>query len=199
MSIVGIILALSVGVPTAPALPDVSQDEYALFMDWHDGREDPRLEKDDEATKIQKIARTLGVKLAQLKAVIEKVKPVADTIAKDTEKAIIATLDTTPLKGSVLEVVVDARQSHVIAYVKWRCGDKRDADKEAAYAGWAVAASAPIARTVGVWCVNSVDTKLFSAKAAKSSLARIDRGSIDRFAEARYIRLFEEVRRGPHR
>ncbi len=199
MSILSLVIVVSVGVPEAPALPDVSQVEYALYMDWHEGRDDPRLEALDGPARLKKIARTLGVRSADLKAAIDKVQPFADTIAKDTEKAIMAVLATTPLAGRVLEVVVDARQSHVIAYVKWRCGDKRDADKEASYAGWAVAQRAEIVKTVGVWCVNSVDTKLFSAKVSKQSLALINKRSIERFAQARYIKLFEQVKRGPHR
>ena len=179
--------------------PDVSPSEYALYMDWNDGREDPRLQKYDDAGKMKKIARQAGVRTAELKAAVAKVTPLAPTIAEDTKKAITDALTTTPLKGRVLEVHVDAGQGHVVAGVKWRCGDKRDADKESAYVGWALADGGHVVKTVVVWCVNEIDTKLFSAKAANASLARINKAAIERFAASRYIKLFEEVRRGPHK
>lgn len=191
--------SVAVGTTARAGGPDVSNQEYQLYMDWKDGREDPRLEKLDEAGKLKKIAASLGVTAKELQAAIAKVQPVADTLAKDTERALRAALDTTPLKGRVLEVHVDAGQAHVVAGIKWRCGDARDADAEAAYAGWAVGDSGKLVKTVVVWCVNEGDTKLFSAKAAGAAMARISKTSIERFASSRYIKLFEEVKRGPHR
>jgi hypothetical protein len=86
-----------------------------------------------------------------------------------------------------------------VAYVKWKCGDQRDVDEEAAWVAWAVNQGGGVVKTAGVWCVNEIDTKLFSAKIGRASFERIRKEAIERFASSRYIRLFEEVKRGPHR
>lgn len=177
----------------------VTAEEYALYMDWVDGRQDPRLEKFSEDVKLKKIARSLRVKSSRLKAAITKVTPLADTLSKRAEKSLRQNLDATPLKERVIKVIVDTTQGHVVAYVNWRCGDPRDRDKEAAYAGWAIGQGSKVVKTGGVWCVNEIDTKLFSAKIARSAAARINKAAIERFATGRYIRLFEEVKRGPHK
>lgn len=176
---------------------EISAQEYATYIDWRDGRDDPRLKDASDELKLQKIAKSLGMKPAHLQTIIDRVAPVAKTIARDTESVVQTALRETPLKGRVVEVHVDANQAHVVLGIKWRCGDSRDADKEAAFAGWA-AARGTIVRTVVLWCVDAQDTKQFSARAAASGLGRIDKGQIDRFAASRYIRLLEEVKRGPH-
>jgi hypothetical protein len=178
---------------------EITSEEYGYYMDWVDGREDPRLASLDDAGKVKKIAPTLGIKPAELQAIIAKVDPVAKDVGPSAEKAINAALDESPLKGRVLEVHVDAGQGHVVAGVKWRCGDKRDIEKEAAWAGFAVAAGGSVVRTAVVWCVNEIDTTLFSAKASRANLTRINRDQIERFALARYIKLFEDVKTCPHR
>ncbi len=186
-------------VPTmASPAGEVTVEEYQLYMDWMDGKQDPRLEKFNDAKKMKKIAKNLGVKVGIMKAAVEKVSPLAKDVGKDAEKSIRASLAQTPLKGRIKDVIVDAEQGHVIAHVQWSCGDKRDAEKEMAFAGWA-AAQATVVKTSALWCVNSVGTKLLSAKASNSALSRISKSGIERFARARYIRLFEGVKRGPHK
>lgn len=177
---------------------DVTVEEYQLYMDWVDGRQDPRLEKFSDAKKMQKIAKNLGVKVSAIKAAIAKVEPIKEQVGPDAEKTIRDALGQTPLKGRIKKVVVDAQQGHVIAHVQWLCGDKRDAETEMAFAGWA-AAQASVVRTSALWCVNSAGTKMLSGKAANSALKKISKGSIPRFARARYIRLFEGVKFGPHK
>ncbi len=193
-----LVLAATLVTGSAAKAATITAEEYAIWVDWRDGREDPRLEKDSEAIRKKKIAAQLGVNVKALEAAIGKVEPVAGTIVKETEQAIRATLDGTPLKGKILDVSIDDSQSHVVAYVKWRCGDVRDIDKEASWAGWAVGDAGKLAKTIGVWCVNDGNTKIFSAKLATSAAAKIGKSSIERFAGSRYIKLFEDVKRGPH-
>jgi hypothetical protein len=178
--------------------PEITPVEYERYMDWKEGRLDPRLEKLSEDQKLAKIAASMGIKPAELKKAVDKVTPVAPSIAADSERAIQASAQETPLKGRVLEVHVDADQGHVVAGFKWRCGDERDADKEAAYAAWAVNEGAPVAKTLVLWCVNEIDTKLFSAKIGRTAFEKVQKDQVDRFATTRYIKLFEEVKRGPH-
>lgn len=198
----GLTLLLGLGVPAtalAGTEAKVTAHEYQLYMDWKDGRDDPRLKNASEATKLKKIARSLHVSAAELKAAVAKVKPVAGLLGQQTQSSIRAALQTTMLKGRLREVHVDAGQGHVVAGVKWDCGDSRDWDKEAAYAAWGVTDAGHIVKTLVVWCVDAADTKLFSAKIGRTAFAKISKRSIERFATTRYIRLFEEVRRGPHR
>jgi hypothetical protein len=178
--------------------PEVTPAEYGYYMDWKDGREDPRLEALSDDKKLAKIAQNLGIKPAELKKAIDKVERVAPTIAADSQQAIMAAAQDTPLKGRVVEVHVDADQGHVVAGFKWRCGDDRDLDKEAAFAAWAVSEGGPVVKTLVLWCTNEIDTKLFSAKIGRPGFEKVMKDQIERFASSRYIKLFEEVKRGPH-
>ncbi len=183
----------------AAGTPVITAQEYEAFMSWKEGREDPRLEKDTDAAKLKKIARQLGVSTTALKAIIDKVEPVAATLKEETERSLARALEDTPVKGRVLVIEVNADSGHVVAGVKWRCpADERDVDKEASYVAWALIDGGKIVKTLGLWCVNEIDTKLFSAKIGRVAFERIQRPSIDRFATSRFLRLFEEVKRGPH-
>ena len=198
----GVVALLLLASPTSVAATealDVSAEEFGLYMDWMAGREDPRLEKYNDAQKRKKIARSLGVQVKVLGAAITKVGPVAGTLPQQTSSAIRAGLETTTLKGRILDVIIDAEQAHVVAGVQWRCGDPRDFDKEACWAAHAVGQTGRIVKTVGLWCTDSTGIKQFSAKIARSAAQRISKSSIERFAGSRYIRLFEEVKRGPHK
>lgn len=186
-----------VGVAQA-AGPEVSSKEFQLYMDWMDGKDDERLAKLKDKDKRVKIAKNLGVSVSELNRAVDKVTPVAATLAKDSEKGVRDAADTTPLKGRLVEVHIDAGQGHVVAGVKWRCGDARDTDKEAAYVAWAVSDGAQPVKTLVLWCVNEGETKLFSAKVGRDGFEKITKDQVERFASSRYIKLFEEVKRGPH-
>ena len=178
--------------------PDITPREFQLYMDWIDGREDPRLEGLTEKKKKKKIARSLKVKVKELEAAIEKVGPVRERIRPELEAGIRANLGKTPIQGQVLEVTVDDRDTHVVAYVAWKCGHKDDREQEAAYAAWAVGQVGALVGVVGLWCVDGKKTKLFSAQIGRSGFEKINFSRIKRFAARRYIRLFEQVKRGPH-
>ena len=177
---------------------EVEAAEYGYYRAWVDGREDSRLMDLDEKTKLKKIAKQEKITVSDLQAIIEKVGPLADSLGSVNEKEIRNRLDQTVVKGRVQEVEVNLGTSHVVAYVKWVCGDKRDIDKEAAYVAWAVGQAGPLVKTLGLWCVNGSGTKLFSAQIGRGGFGRIRKGTIERFAATRYARFFEQVKRGPH-
>ena len=176
----------------------ITPEEFQLFFDWKDNKDDPRLVKDNDANKIRKIAQSLRVNATDLKKAIGRVEPAFPTLKADTEKLIREQLDKTPLKKAIRDVEVNIDTNHPVALVKWTCGDARDSDKEAAYVAWAVSQGGSIIKTAAVWCVNEADTKLFSAKIGRDQFQLVDVKSVDRFASSRYIKLFEDVKRGPH-
>ena len=181
------------------ANPSLSLEDYAAYKDWLNGREDPRLAEESEDVRYAKIAKTIGLSGEALKKIVERVTPLADGIDKMMQDKIKVHAGTTLLKTRLKEVHVDARQGHVVAGVKWQCGDMRDVKVEAAYAAWAVAQGGFLVRTLVVWCTNEVGTKLFSAKIGRPNFLKIQKPRIERFGRTRYIRLFEEVREGPHK
>lgn len=176
----------------------ITASEYQHYWDWKNGRQDPRLEGLKDRVKMRKIARTLGLKAAELKAIVARVEPQVEGIDARTAASIRRWLEKTPLKDRIEDVTVDAGQGHVVAGVEWRCGDARDIDKEAVYAAWATGKGGHIVKTLAVWCRDKKDVKQFSAKIARSAFTKIRERWIDRFASSRYIRLFESPKRGPH-
>jgi hypothetical protein len=195
-SIVFLALGMAPAVATAG---EVSPSDFALFKDWQDGQTDERLVEDDQETRTKKIAKTLGVTVEELEAAVAKVKVVESTLGSSTAQAVRSSIGQTPMASRLLDVEINTETRHVVAYVKWRCPDKRDIDLEAAYVAWAVGASNPLVNVLGLWCVNEIDTKLFSAQIGRESFTKIRKSSIPRFAASRYIRFFQKIKRGPHR
>jgi hypothetical protein len=194
-----VLVSVLLGGATAGAEPPAVQpEEYTLYVMWRDGREDTRLKKLSDDVKVKKVAQSLGVSSKELQRVIDKVDPVMATLKDDVEKAVRAAMAQTPMAKRLISVELNTETEHVVALIKWRCGDPRDWDKEAAHIAWAAASGGPVTKILGLWCVNDLDTKLFSAKIGRPGMDRIDKNAIDRFASSRYIKLFEEVKRGPH-
>tara|TARA_Y100001934_G_C12010707_1_gene612142 strand:- start:121 stop:660 length:540 start_codon:yes stop_codon:yes gene_type:complete len=178
---------------------EITVEEYRSYRAWVDGKEDPRLAKLSDEAKLKKIARQEKLKLSVLKTRIAKVEPVIGDIGPDTQQAIRNALSQTVVASRVREIEVNTDSDYVVAYVKWECGDKRDIDTEAAYVAWAASQSGEIIKVLGLWCVNSNDTKLYSAQIGREGFMRIAKRSIPRFARSRYVRLFQGVKRGPHK
>ena len=137
--------------------------------------------------------------VAELEAAIAKVQAVESTLGSSTAAAVKGSINQTPMASRLLDVEVNTDTRHAVAYVKWRCPDKREIDLEAAYVAWAIGDSNPLVNVLGLWCVNEIDTKLFSAQIGRESFTKIRKSSIPRFAASRYIRFFRKVKRGPHR
>ena len=194
--------ALLVTTLAGPVLADgvgVSPEEFSLYMDWKDGQEDPRLQELDEAVRMKKIAKNLGVKVTVLEAAVTKVSGAVAGLAPSTTSAIREALIKTPLSKRVLDVELNTDTRHAVAYVKWRCGDLRNVDAEAAYVAWAVADRGQVVNLLGLWCVNDQETKMFSGQIGRAAFTKIRKARIPQLAQSRYIRLFQDVKRGPHR
>ena len=178
---------------------EITPEEYASYHAWMDGKEDPRLAEFADDVKMKKIARQEKIKVSEFKARVDKVALIVGTIKPENQAAIRNALDQTVLKSRVREIEISTSSAYVVAYVKWECGDKRDIDKEAAYVAWAAGQAGKIIKVLGLWCVNSIDTKLYSAQIGRESFIRVKKSSVERFAVSRYARMFEKVKRGPHR
>ena len=85
--------------PMAAIAADVTPQEYALFMDWKDGQTDERLAEDDPETKKKKIAKNLGVTVAELEAAVAKVEAVVSTLGTSTAEAVRGSIKQTPMAG----------------------------------------------------------------------------------------------------
>ena len=178
---------------------EITPEEYASYYAWMDGKEDPRLAEFSEEVKMKKIAKQEKLKVSDFKARVDKVTPIVGTIKPENQSALRNALDQTVLKSRIREIEISTSSAYVVAYVKWECGDKRDIDKEAAYVAWAAGQGGKIIKVLGLWCVNSIDTKLYSAQIGRESFTRVKKSSVERFAVSRYARMFEKVKRGPHR
>jgi len=177
---------------------EITPEEYASYRAWVDGKEDPRLAEFSDEIKMKKIAKQEKIKVSDLKARVEKVTPAVGAIKSENRVALKSALDQTVLKARIKEIEINTSSAYVVAYVKWECGDKRDIDKEAAYVAWAAGQAGQVIKVLGLWCVNSIDTKLYSAQIGRESYTRVKKTSVERFAVSRYARMFEKVKRGPH-
>lgn len=198
--VVGVLVwcAFGLGGVARAAPSEIRAAEFQLYMEWKLGREDPRLQSLSESVKLKKIAASLGTTSQTLQAVVDELSPLDGTFARATQESMRAALEKTLLRGRILDVVVDAQQAHAVLGVKWRCGDPHNLDKEMATIAWAAGEGAPIVETLALWCVDERDTKQLSAKVARRAFERINPATIERFASSRYVRLFEDIKRGPH-
>lgn len=178
---------------------EITPEEYASYHAWMNGKEDPRLAEFSAEVKMKKIAKQEKMKVSVFRARVDKVTPIVETIKPENQAALRNALDQTVLKSRIREIEISTSSAYVVAYVKWECGDKRDIDKEAAYVAWAAGQAGKIIKVLGLWCVNSIDTKLYSAQIGRESFTRVKKSSVERFAVSRYARMFEKVKRGPHR
>ena len=200
VGVVGAVPRVTAAQAAAPQLAaDVTARDYKLYLGWNEGKADPKLATVKDGERLKRIAKSLGVPAKELEKVIARVDPVAKSLGPDTEASVRQSLDQTALKGRVQLVEVNAALPLVVAGVKWKCGDQRDLDKEAAIVAAAAAKGSKLVQTLGLWCVNDADTKLFSATIDRTGFEKIDPASIERFATTRYIHLFVGVQRGAHK
>ena len=176
----------------------ITARDFRLYMDWQDGRLDPRLAKDSEESKLLKIAKSLGVSTQVLKDAIALVEPQLPTLADRVKQSIEQGLKTTPLEKRLVDVKVDVSQADVVAAVAWRCPNETTIDIDAVQVAYSTMAAAPLVQALAVWCVDDKGDKLFSAKIGRGAAQKIQASQIERFASSRYIRLFETIKRGPH-
>ena len=81
------------------------------------------------------IAKQEKVSVRELESVITKVSPVQDLLVLSHENSIKSFLEKTPVYKNIINIEINASSSHVVAYIKWKCGQKYEIDKEI-YSYW---------------------------------------------------------------
>lgn len=176
------------------AAPEVTPDEFKLFRDYEAALTDERVQKIPEAKRLAAIAKNFKVKDAVLKAAVDKVQPVSNTLGPRCEAETRKLLEAGTLKGRVREVNADTASGHAVIYVSWTNVDGAKLEEEAATAALAAAKGSSIASTVAVWALDGAGTKVFEAKISASAASRFNEKRIPDFAAARYINQFEAVK-----
>jgi hypothetical protein len=180
---------------TAPV--EMTAEEYQIYKTYQEINGDPKLASMAEKVKRQKVADATKTTVKVVDAAIEKGKQFGEGIGDRTAEAIKTELAATPIGSRVLDLKVNTETDRAVAFIKWRAQSTLDFDKEACWAGLAVKEGGHIISIMVVWAVNSQDVTVFSAKADRSALLKIQKSSIPNFASTRYIKMFEEVQRGP--
>lgn len=182
----------------AQGVDSVTCDEYQHYMAWKDGIQDPRLAEDSDDDRYKKIGKTIGLTAADLKAVVGKIEPVQAQLKSAWETKIKQSLAQTPVQAQVKSVEMNVQTGSPIAYIEYGCGEAAKIDRDATWVAEAVRASGGFVKTVALWCTDGKGIKQFSAIIDRSGFEKIRKSSIERFASSRYIRLFTDIKRGPH-
>ena len=182
----------------ASSVDSVTCDEYQHFMAWKDGIQDPRLAEDSEEVRYKKIAKTIGLSDEQLKTVVGKVKPLHGQLKGAWEAKIKKSLAQTPIQAQVKSVEMNVQTGSPIAYVEYACGETAKMERDATWVAEGIRASGGFVKTLALWCTDPKGIKQFSAIIDRSGFEKIQKASIERFATRRYIRLFTDIKRGPH-
>jgi Txe/YoeB family toxin of Txe-Axe toxin-antitoxin module len=182
----------------AQNVDSVTCDEYQNFMAWKDGIQDPRLAEDSDDERYKKISKTIGLSAEDLKAVVGKIEPLQGKLKGAWESKIKQSLAQTPVNAQVKSVEMNVQTGSPIAYIEYACGETAKIDRDATWVAEAVRASGGFVKTLALWCTDTKGIKQFSAIIDRSGFEKIRKSSIDRFASSRYIRLFTDIKRGPH-
>ena len=193
-----LMLVALAGPGYAQAVDSVTCDEYQNYMAWKDGIQDPRLAEDSDDDRYKKIGKTIGLSAADLKAVVGKIEPLQGQLKGAWEAKIKQSLTQTPVNAQVKSVEMNVQTGSPIAYIEYRCGETAKIDRDATWVAEAVRASGGFVKTLALWCTDAKGIKQFSAIIDRSGFEKIRKSSIDRFASSRYIRLFTDIKRGPH-
>lgn len=197
-SLVFLTILAFAGPSLAQTVDSVTCDDYQSYMAWKDGIQDPRLAEDSDDERYKKIGKTIGLSAVDLKAVVSKVEPLQGQLKGAWESKIKQSLAQTPVNAQVKSVEMNVQTGSPIAYIEYRCGETAKIDRDATWVAEAVRASGGFVKTVALWCTDAKGIKQFSAIIDRSGFEKIRKSSIDRFASSRYIRLFTDIKRGPH-
>ena len=191
-------LLLIAQTASAQTADSITSEEYRQYMGWKNGIEDPRLAEETDDGKYKKIAKTMGLSAADLRAVVEKVQPVAGALKSTWEQKLKVSLSQTPVQAQIKSIEMNVQTGSPIAYVEYACGATAKADRDATWVAEGVRASGGFVKTLALWCTDPKGIKQFSAIIDRSGFEKIRKSSIERFASSRYIRLFTDIKRGPH-
>lgn len=181
--------------PALAAPPSLTAEEFKLWKDYVGALSDERVQKIPQKQRMAAIARNFKVKEKDLAAAVAKGEQEGPGAAKASEAEVRALFEASELKGLVTELRVDDTESHVVTYVAWKNSNGGKLEEEASLAALLVARGAPITSTVAVWAVDAASgRKVFEAKIAAETAGKFQEKRIPMFAQARYIRQFEDVR-----
>lgn len=202
---ISLVLLTFCGVPqlraqtagTATNAIELTAEEFTQYRTYVNLKDAPKLANLPEKQKRAKIAQSINITPAQLDVAIEKGEKAGDGIGDRTVAAVQAELAKTPLKGRVKEVTIDTSSEQAVIFVKWQAGNALDFDKEACHVAAAVKAGGHIVSLVVLWAANANDVTVFSARVGRNAFTKINPATINSFASSRYIKMFEQVQRGP--
>ena len=176
---------------------DMNADEFRYWRTYVQLQNAPKLKPLTENAKRAQIAKHLKISPAQLSEAIAKGEQHGEGIEQRTAEAISKALETTMLKGRIQDLTINTDTDQAVAFIKWTARSPLDFDKEACWAAWAVGEAGHIVNILVLWAVNAADATVFSAKVGRTAFTRIHKNRINSFASTRYIKMFEDVKRGP--
>ena len=195
-------LTMSFAAQTTHAneISEISAKEFYAAKYYADALEDKRIQKiKSDAKKMQKIARSIKMKVSELKAALEKVDALSGKPSELAKSAIESGFGDTRVKGRVLDVLInDSEPKHVVAYIRFQAKSSREVIKDASTIANIVHAKAPLVSTLSLSAIHpkaakTSKTSVWSAKIGSDRMQNINPKRIEAYAERMYKRLFEVV------
>jgi hypothetical protein len=175
----------------------LSEQEFKMYRNYLDAMEDPRVQAMKESQRLPAIAKDRGYKVKELERVVAKGNEVGDLQAECLKRTREA-LSSTSLMAQVEKLDIDVSQPYAIAYVGWKNAANDKLEEEASLAALNAAKACPIVSTIRVWAQDATaeaETPVFEATISKEAAAKINAERVNDFADTRYIRLFEQVKK----
>jgi hypothetical protein len=174
----------------------ISQEEFVAVTEFKALKANPKNAKVADAKLKAQASKTAGLKPQDFDAAQKKLDVYGDDLGKKAEAVLKQKLEASILGKRVGTVLVDVSQAHVVVGVSWKQGNVLDIDDEAATVAGIVAQEVPFVATLAVWATDASDKKVFSAKIGHAPMQNINLAKIKDYAKSRYIKFFEEVKRG---
>jgi hypothetical protein len=195
-----LLLLLGPAWPARAEAIDLTEEQFKTYHDYLEALQDPRVDKIKPAQRLDKIAHNFHLSLAELKQAIAKGERYGDlpAIAAAGEQAIRDALAGTPVDGRVVQVRVDAREGHAVAYVGWKEGKPEALHQEACWVAARMRKAAPLAADLRLWAVDpkDPDRRVFDAIITGGAASKIKEHRIADFASTLYIKLFQQLNGG---
>ena len=185
-------------------ISEITAKEYYAAKYYADALEDKRIQKiKSDAKKMKKIARSIKMKVSELKAALEKVDALAGKASELGKSAIEGGFASTRVEGRVLDVLInDTEPKHVVAYVRFQAKSSREVIKDASTIANIVHTKAPFISTLSLAAIHPKAAKtskksVWGAKIGSDRMQNINPKRIEDYAERMYKRLFEVVESKP--
>jgi hypothetical protein len=174
----------------------LSREEFIAVSEFKALKQNPKNAKvPDQKLKAQ-ASKTAGLKPQDFDAALKKVDQYGDELSKKAEAILKQKLEASIIGKRLGTVVIDTSQAHVVVGVSWKQGNVLDLEDEAATVAGIVKEEVAFVSTLAVWATDAQDKKVFSAKIGHDPMQNINLGKIKDYAKSRYIKFFEEVKRG---